>query len=117
MLQRLDRRLQRCFAAYERLDMFRLDGSIESWHHRRSPVHLLSLMMRSEERRGARVPKLITGLVYGAMLLLASALFMRQQGYSFAGVWVSTGDAAAVLGLALQKTLGDLFSDIALGVE
>ena len=52
-----------------------------------------------------------------ALILLGLALFMQQQGYSFAGLWVSTGVAAAVLGLALQKTLGDLFSGIALGTS
>jgi small-conductance mechanosensitive channel len=77
----------------------------------------VALALRSEERRGEQVPKLIIGLIYGAMLLLALALFMWQQGYSVSGVWVSTGVAAAVLGLALQKTLGDLFSGIALGLE
>ena len=77
----------------------------------------VSLALRSEERRGEQVPKLIIGLIYAAMFLLAATLFMWQQGYSFAGVWVSTGVADAVLGLALQKTLGDLFSGIALGLE
>jgi len=77
----------------------------------------VSLALRSEERRGEQVPRLIIGLIYAALFLLASTLFLWQQGYSFAGVWVSTGVAAAVLGLALQKTLGDLFSGIALGLE
>ncbi len=75
------------------------------------------LAHRAEKRLGERVPKLMIGLIYGFLLLLATALFMWQQGYSFAGLWVSTGVAAAVLGLALQKTLGDLFSGIALGLE
>ena len=77
----------------------------------------VSLALRAEERRSEQVPKLIIGLIYGTVLLLFAALFMWQQGYSFAGVWVSTGVAAAVLGLALQKTLSDLFSGIALGLE
>jgi small-conductance mechanosensitive channel/CRP-like cAMP-binding protein len=77
----------------------------------------VSLALRSEENLGERVPKLITGLIYGALLFIGLGLFLWRQGYSFAGVWVSTGVAAAVLGLALQKTLGDLFSGIALGLE
>lgn len=44
-------------------------------------------------------------------------LFFRIQGYSFTGVWVSTGFATAMLGFALQQTLGDFFSGIALSIE
>lgn len=77
----------------------------------------VSLALRSEQNVGERVPKLIIGLIYGALLFAGLALFLWQAGYSFAGVWVSTGVAAAVLGLALQRTLGDLFSGIALGLE
>jgi small-conductance mechanosensitive channel len=75
------------------------------------------LLLRAEERDSDRVPNLIIGLIYVGLLVAGLAIFMRTQGYSFAGVWVSTGVAAAVLGLALQKTLGDLFSGIALGME
>jgi small-conductance mechanosensitive channel len=77
----------------------------------------VSLSLNAEEQLGQRVPKLIIGLIYAALLFLGLTAFLWQQGYSFAGVWVSTGVAAAVLGLALQRTLGDLFSGIALGLE
>ncbi|ESQ12014.1 MAG: mechanosensitive ion channel [Thiohalocapsa sp. PB-PSB1] len=77
----------------------------------------VSLELKAEEEHGERVPKLAVGLIYVLLLLLGLAVFLWQQGYSFAGVWVSTGVAAGVLGLALQKTLGDLFSGIALGLE
>jgi small-conductance mechanosensitive channel/CRP-like cAMP-binding protein len=77
----------------------------------------VAMQTRAEENGGNRIPGLLIGLVYAALLLLGLALFMQQRGYSFAGVWVSTGVAAAVLGLALQKTLGDLFSGIALSIE
>lgn len=72
---------------------------------------------RTDEALAERVPKLVVGLFYSLCLLIALAVFFWYQGYSFTGVWVSTGVAAAVLGLALQKTLGDLFSGIALGIE
>jgi small-conductance mechanosensitive channel/CRP-like cAMP-binding protein len=75
------------------------------------------LLLRSSEELGERMPRLIIGLIYFALLLLGLALFLWQEGYSFTGLWVSTGVAAAVLGLALQKTLGDLFSGIALTLE
>jgi small-conductance mechanosensitive channel len=77
----------------------------------------VSLFVHAEDTLGQPVPKLIVGLVYVLLLFLSLTLFLWQQGYSFAGVWVSTGVAAAVLGLALQKTLGDLFSGIALSME
>jgi len=59
----------------------------------------------------------IRGLIRGVLLFAGIALFMLEQGYSLSGVWVSTGVAAAVVGLALQATLGDLFSGIALSME
>jgi len=77
----------------------------------------ISLLLKAEEGMGERVPKLIIGLIYGGLMLLGLTLFLWQEGYSFTGVWVSTGVAAAVLGLALQNTLGDLFSGIALGLD
>jgi len=77
----------------------------------------VQLLLRAEERDGERVPRLIIGLVYILLMLVGLGLFLYQQGYSLSGVWVSTGVAAAVLGLALQKTLGDLFSGIALGID
>jgi small-conductance mechanosensitive channel len=82
-------------------------------------ARLIEVHLAYRARHAARnqVPKLITGLIYVAFLLCGLAVFAWQQGYSFAGVWVSTGVAAAVLGLALQRTLGDLFSGITLGLE
>jgi small-conductance mechanosensitive channel/CRP-like cAMP-binding protein len=77
----------------------------------------VQLAHRAEQGAHEQVPKLIIGLIYTALLLCAVAVFAWQQGYSFAGFWVSTGVAAAVLGLALQRTLGDLFSGITLGLE
>lgn len=72
---------------------------------------------RADEALAERMPKLVIGLIYVVALLIALALFFWRKGYSFTGVWVSTGVAAGVLGLALQKTLGDLFSGIALSME
>jgi len=77
----------------------------------------VALLLRGEEDQGPRVPKLIIGLIYAALMFIALALFLWEQGYSFAGVWVSTGVAAAVVGFAMQKTLGDLFAGISLGIE
>lgn len=75
------------------------------------------LALRSEAHYDERVPKIVIGLIYVALLFIALGLFLWRQGYSITGVWVSTGVAAAVLGLALQKVLGDLLSGIALSLE
>ena len=69
------------------------------------------------KRLRERTPKLVLALTYVVMFLLGLGLFMWHQGYSFTGVWVSTGVAAGVLGLALQRTLGDLLAGISLGIE
>jgi small-conductance mechanosensitive channel len=75
------------------------------------------LLARADDELSERVPKLVVGLIYVALMLFGLGLLLWLQGYSFTGIWVSTGVAAAVLGLALQRTLGDLFSGIALGIE
>jgi small-conductance mechanosensitive channel/CRP-like cAMP-binding protein len=98
-------RLLTLFAAYLALG-WALARLVELW-----------LLPPSDGVIGERVPKLIIGLIYGALLVLAGTLFLWQQGFSFAGVWVSTGVAAGVIGFAMQKTLGDLFAGIALGLE
>jgi small-conductance mechanosensitive channel len=72
---------------------------------------------RRRKKRSEQIPKLIEALIYVAMLIVAFGLFMWQRGYSFTGVWVSTGVAAGVIGLALQRTLGDLFAGVSLGIE
>ncbi len=66
-------------------------------------------------RRGAT--RLLRGLTYTAALVVGGTVFMAAEGYSVTGVLVSTGIAAAVLSLALQNTLSDLFSGIALSIE
>ncbi len=77
----------------------------------------VQLLLRAEARRRERVPQLIVGLIYILLMLVAVGFFMHQRGYSLSGVWLSTGVVAALVGLALQRTLGDLFSGIAMGIE
>ena len=77
----------------------------------------LFLRRRADPDLPERIPKLVVGLLYTALMLLGLALILWQKGYSFTGIWVSTGVAAALLGFALQRTLGDLFSGIALTLE
>ncbi|WP_295543205.1 mechanosensitive ion channel family protein [uncultured Thiohalocapsa sp.] len=77
----------------------------------------VQLLLSAEARQRDRVPQLIVGLIYIMLMLVGLGVFLTQRGYSLSGIWVSTGVAAAVLGLALQRTLGDLFSGIAMGIE
>ncbi len=66
-------------------------------------------------RRGAT--RLLRGLMYAAALLVGGTAFLAVEGYSITGVLVSTGVLAAVIALALQNTLGDFFSGVALSIE
>jgi len=63
------------------------------------------------------IPGLLRGVIYGVCLLVAGIVFAWRQGYSLTGIWVSTGLATALIGFALQQTLGDFFSGIALSLE
>lgn len=63
------------------------------------------------------VPGLLRGVIYGICLLVAGIVFAWRQGYSLTGIWVSTGLATALIGFALQQTLGDFFSGVALSLE
>ena len=64
-----------------------------------------------------RMSKLSVGLIYIGLMMAALSLFLWRQGYTFTGVWVSTGVAAAVIGFAMQRTLGDFLAGIALNIE
>ena len=70
-----------------------------------------------ERRTGYAVPILLRGLSYVTLILIVVLIILARSGYSPTGLLISTGVAAAILGLALQNTLGDLFSGIALSVE
>jgi len=63
------------------------------------------------------VPGLLRSLIYGTCLLGGAAAFLWVQGYSLTGIWISTGLLTALIGFALQQTLGDFFSGLALGLE
>jgi len=68
-------------------------------------------------KTGHDAPALARGLSYGLLLLLVLLFVLAQSGYSPTGLLVSTGVFAAVLGLALQSTLSDFFSAIAISIE
>ncbi|MBK5930212.1 mechanosensitive ion channel protein MscS [Halochromatium salexigens] len=80
-------------------------------------VTVIAKQRRRRRNRGEHIPKLIEALLSVSVLMIALGSFMWQQGYSFTGVWVSTGVAAGVIGLALQRTLSDLLAGVSLGIE
>ena len=73
------------------------------------------LLVRSDARR--RLPRIMRGLFYAACALVGILAYLKVHGYEITGFWVSTGVVAALVGFALQKTLGDLFSGVALSLE
>ncbi len=79
-------------------------------------VEVFFLMGSSAAAKGG-ISGLLRVLFYGAFLLTALLIYLHVEGRSITGVWFSTGVVAALLGFALQKTLGDLFSGIALSIE
>lgn len=73
--------------------------------------------LRRTDRSRRRLPGLMVGLFRLVCLVVSFAFALAHLDYSITGVWVSTSVAVALLGFALQRTLGDLFSGIALSME
>ncbi|MGI9351795.1 MAG: mechanosensitive ion channel domain-containing protein [Rhizobiaceae bacterium] len=63
------------------------------------------------------LPGLQRGLMFGGALFIGLAVFLNYKGYSITGLYVSTGAVAALIAFAMQRTLGDLFSGIALSID
>ena len=63
------------------------------------------------------LPGLQRGLLYVIALFIGTIIFFNIRGYSITGLYVSTGAVAALIAFAMQRTLGDLFSGIALSIE
>jgi len=69
------------------------------------------------QRTGFTTPGLLRGLSYAIFLIAAISLFLIRNEYPITGFLVSTGVAAGILGIALQRTLNDLISGIALSLD
>lgn len=80
-------------------------------------VDLLFLRWFVFHRTGFTTPALLRGLSYAFFIVIGLSLFLLRTGYPITGFLVSTGLVAGILGLALQSTLNDLFSGIALSLE
>ena len=81
-------------------------------------VGLERFVWRALDRRSIAVPKLLKDVVRALVLIVAlfgivSAAFDQ----SFTGVLAASGVLAVVIGFAMQSTLADLFSGIALNIE
>ena len=77
----------------------------------------LFLVSKHEQDDAPYLPGLQRGLLFAGFLFLGVAIFIYLQGYSITGLYISTGAVAALLAFAMQQTLGDLFSGIALSIE
>ncbi len=64
-----------------------------------------------------KLSQLTRSVLYGFCLLVGLILFLSTNGYPASPLLYSTGVGAALLAFALQQTLGDLFSGIALSIE
>ncbi len=80
-------------------------------------VDLIFLRWYVFHRTGFTTPALLRGLNYAVFVVAGLSLFLLGIGYPITGFLVSTGLVAGILGLALQSTLNDLFSGIALSVD
>jgi len=84
-----------------------------------SVARLAELFVLSKRSRDSAnyLPALQRGLLFGVFLFVGFASFFYVQGYSITGLYISTGAVAALVAFAMQQTLGDLFSGIALSIE
>jgi small-conductance mechanosensitive channel len=74
-------------------------------------------LQRRSQSSGRHISGLWRGIYYGGCLVAGIAIYLKANGYSITGLWLSTGVVAALAGFALQRTLGDLFAGIALSIE
>jgi small-conductance mechanosensitive channel len=77
----------------------------------------LWILSRSKEGLATALPGLQRSLLYALALVLGLFAFLTIGGHSITGVFISTGAVAAIVAFAMQRTLGDLFSGIALSIE
>ena len=77
----------------------------------------LWILSRSKEGSSTNLPGLQRTLLYVVALVAGLFFFLSVKEYSITGVFISTGAVAAIVAFAMQRTLGDLFSGIALSIE
>jgi small-conductance mechanosensitive channel/CRP-like cAMP-binding protein len=75
------------------------------------------ISLRRADQNHHRLSGLMTGVFRLVCLVIGFAFALAHLDYSITGVWVSTSVTVAILGIASQRTLSDLFSGIALTME
>jgi small-conductance mechanosensitive channel/CRP-like cAMP-binding protein len=75
------------------------------------------VILRRADQGQRRLSGLMIGMFRLVCLVIGFAFALAHLDYSITGVWVSTSVAVAVIGFAVQRTLGDLFSGIALSLD
>lgn len=82
-------------------------------------ARLVEVWVLTKEPDGeeVRLSQLSRSVLYGLALFIGLLAFFAANDYAPTELYVSTGALAAVLAFAMQQTLGDLFSGIALSIE
>jgi len=82
-------------------------------------ARLAEVWILLQERGGHRtkLSQIARSALYGTCLFVGILVFLTVNGYSPKELYISTGAVAALLAFAMQQTLGDLFSGIALSIE
>lgn len=70
-----------------------------------------------DTERYFRLPQLVRIMHYALCLFVGLIVYFTINGYRPTELYLSTGAFAAVLAFAMQQTLGDFFSGIALSIE
>ncbi len=71
----------------------------------------------TQGKRGAKLSQLVRTGLFGVCLFIGLIIFLALNDYAPTELYVSTGAIAALVAFAMQQTLGDLFSGIALSIE
>lgn len=82
-------------------------------------ARVIEVWLLEQNRTGRRrkLSALARSALFGVCLLVGLLVFLIANDYAPTELYVSTGAAAAILAFAMQQTLGDLFSGIALSIE
>jgi small-conductance mechanosensitive channel len=72
---------------------------------------------QTEVGHKSQMSRLAKTTLFAVCIFAGFLLFLVTNNYSPAKLYVSTGAVAAILAFAMQQTLGDFFSGLALGIE
>jgi small-conductance mechanosensitive channel len=75
------------------------------------------ILSQDDDGQETRLSQLARSVLYGFCLFVGLILFLTANGYTSNTLLYSTGVGAALVAFAMQQTLGDLFSGIALSIE